>query len=95
MSDMILNANDPNFKNLMSKLISAGWVEKNVDIPKTATAKRNVEVFWTKKGQLSILTIKRQLKDCPLWDQANAFALSLNEQEEAFFHSNVLAAVPD
>jgi hypothetical protein len=95
MSDLILNANDPNFKSLLSKLIACGWIEKISDTARSSTAKRNIEIQWTKKGQLCLLTIKMQHHQSPFWKVASSFVASLNEQEEAFFQANMLSGLPD
>jgi hypothetical protein len=92
---MIPNANDRNFKSLLSKLISSVWLEKVIDTPATSNSKRNFEFFWTLKGQVCALTIKRQIKTSPFWNESNSFFDSLNEQEQAFFHAVFLSEIPD
>lgn len=90
------NANDPNFKSLLSKLMSAGWVDMKVDTPKTSNSIRDIGIHWSDKGQMCRLAIKQQIKTNPLlWIDANAFLASLNEYEEAFFYQVALSDVPD
>jgi hypothetical protein len=95
MNTGIPNCNDRNFKSLLVKLKSYGWMERIIDTPKTATTKRNFEFCWTIKGQLYAITAKKQMKDHPLWKEVKPFLDSLNEQEEAFLHSVFLSTVPD
>jgi hypothetical protein len=95
MADLIKDANDPNFKSLLSKLRAIKWIDKVVFTPKTKTALGNYEFNWSLQGQLCLIVIKKQMKGHLLWKQSNAFLKSLNEQEEAFFHENMLSTVPD
>ena len=91
--DLIPNANDPNFKNLLSKLIAAKWLTDFTDTPATETSKRNFVFQWTTKGQLCGMTLKMEIRTTPLWKEAKSFLDSLNEQEEAFFHDVFLSAL--
>jgi hypothetical protein len=51
MSEIILNANDPNFKNLVSKLKAAGWISGAADTPQTKKKlKETSNSFGQKKG---------------------------------------------
>jgi hypothetical protein len=95
VDNLIPNAKDVNFKSLLAKLKAADWLEGWTDTPATATAKRNFNFSWSLKGQLCAMTIKKQMKDSPYWNETNAFLASLNEQEEAFYHAIFLASVPD
>lgn len=95
MNNIIPNIKDVNFKSLLEKLKSADWLESWIDTPATTTTKRNFNFNWSLKGQLCAVTIKKQVKDSPYWNEANAFLASLSEQEEAFYHSIFLASVPD
>jgi hypothetical protein len=90
----IPNANDPNFKSLLDKLISAEWIDRVTDTPATATTKRNFNFSWTLKGQFCALALVKQMSETDIWREASAFAASLNEQEEAFFHEVFLSEVP-
>ncbi len=95
MSDIIRNIKDQSFKSMVAKLKAAGWISDAMHTPKTKDKLGNVEFIWTERGQLLILTYKSRLTSHPLWSEASSFVQTLTEQEEAFFHENVLAAVPD
>jgi hypothetical protein len=92
--DLIRNVRDPHFQSLLQKLLDAGWLEKVVESHSTATSKTGFEFVWSVKGQLCLLTIKRQMNQSALWGESKAFVASLNEQEEAFFHENILSDAP-
>lgn len=95
MADIIRNVKDRHFKNMVAKLKAAGWISDTICTPKTNDKLGNTEFIWTEKGQLLLLTYKMGLKSHHLWGDAFSFVQTLNEQEEAFFHENILSAVPD
>jgi hypothetical protein len=94
MDELIRNANDPNFKSLIKKLEDAQWLDDIIDIPAIGDKKRHMELKWSLKGQMCLMTIKGQIYQSALWGETKAFEAALNEQEEAFFHENILSAVP-
>lgn len=95
MPDIIRNIKDQHFKSLVDKLKAAGWISDAIHTPKTKDSLGNVEFIWAEKGQLLASTYKSRLMGHPLWGEAYSFVRSLNEQEEAFFHENFLAHIPD
>ena len=94
MGDLIKNINDPNFKSLTAKLVDANWVSFVNETPKTLHNNREFEFHWTEIGQMCRIVIKNNYTPSPIWCVASDFLLSLNEQEEAFFHENMLSDVP-
>ena len=95
MSDIIRNFKDPHFKSMVAKLKAAGWISDAIFTPKTKDKLGNVEFIWTARGQVLAMTYKLNLTSHPLWSECASLPKSLSEQEEAFFHENFLAAVPD
>ena len=94
MDDLIRNVNDPHFSGLLKKLMDVKWLDKIIDTPATERHKRNIEFIWSMKGQMCLLTIKNQIANSAYWSETKTFLTSLNEQEEAFFHENILSVVP-
>jgi len=95
MSDIIRNFRDPNFKSMVSKLKAAGWITGATYTPKTADKLGHVDFMWTDRGSLLAVAYKFKMVGHPLWSECASLPQSLNEQEEAFFHENFLAAVPN
>jgi hypothetical protein len=94
MGDLIKNVNDPNFKSVIQKLLSAEWLAWVIDTPKTESATRCFEFQWSVHGQMCITSLIAKRTQSPYRDEAWTFVDSLTEQEEAYFQEIFLDAFP-
>jgi hypothetical protein len=91
----IRNVNDKNFKTMVAKLETAGWISAVTYTPTVNDKLGNVEFIWTAKGQLLLTIYKLNAIRHKLWSESYSFVQAFNEQEDAFFHDNFSIAVPD